>query len=171
MPHAEPSNSRKKARHRCEAALVGRLMNEQIDALNRMSSPPVSAAGELPGARNTEVMALLIRRARSMRAIEVGDDAPSSAVALSTLLRGRRPYGGTPGDGTIATFNDGIASLPCDVHDAPLAVTLLAEEARSFPEVPERMKRSEVKLEVLLRGTLPIQLYACQVLQRSRRNC
>ena len=91
------------------------------------------------------------------------------AVALKTLLRGRRPYAGTPGDGTIATLSDGIVSLPCDVYDAPLAVTLLAEESHSFLEVLERMKRSEVDLDVLLPETLPIQLYTCQVLQRSRR--
>ena len=90
-------------------------------------------------------------------------------MALKTLLRGRRPYGGTPGDGTIATFNDGIVSLPCDVHDAPLCVTLLAEEPRSFLKYLDRMKRSEVELEVLLRETPPIQPYTCQVLQCSRR--
>ena len=79
-----------------------------------------------------------------MRAIEVEGDAASSAVALQTPLRGQRHYGGTPGAGTIATFNDGIVSFLCDLHDALLPVTLLAEEPRSFLEFPERMKRGEV---------------------------
>ena len=41
LPHAETSNLRRETRRRGEAAQVGRLMNEQIDALNWMNSRPI----------------------------------------------------------------------------------------------------------------------------------
>lgn len=147
-------------------------MNEQVDTLIWLNSGPSTVAADTGfefGERKDEVMALLDRRARSLRAIEAEDDAPSPAVALSTLLRGWRPYGGTPGDGTLATFNDGTISFPKSVRGAPMAATLLGRESRGFLEFPERMMRGCAELEDLFEHSNPITPYTCRVLQRSRR--
>ena len=69
-----------------------------------------------------------------------GYDVPSPEGALCEILRGRASYSGVSEPVALASYNDGIVSLPTTVADAPDITSVVDTEARWYLEDVERME-------------------------------
>ena len=152
--HARTSCSRRSSQVDARRVRTERDVAEVVEALNWLHDGRVTDGGDAPTTPNF-CQAECLESVRSrIRITSSGLPDVSPRAAFDALLRGRSVYTVGQAPVALASFSEGVVSLPVDLVNSPEVVDLLPGTARRFLEEPERMMRSADELAVLREETV-----------------
>ncbi len=98
---------------------------------------------------------------------EPNGGAPKPEEALRALLKGADPYDGSGAHMTLASYQADLVSLPDDITNCPLLVTVLGDDDQKFlEENSELMMRTKSEVEAL---ETPVEPYWDPILKFNRK--